>query len=149
MTTPTSAVRSAASLDALLAVLREHGADLPEREWTRLPTFGGEEPRSTSGVWSWDESRMLVGTCASDVRIVARCSEGGCGRAVYARGLCLPHYSQTYRAEKDNRPVALKPIRGDAPALVAVSLRVTPEVKDAVQQDPDGARRALEAWLRS
>lgn len=41
-------------------------------DWTTLPTFGGVEPRDTSGVWSWDETRLLVGTCASDLWIEAR-----------------------------------------------------------------------------
>lgn len=63
----------ATSLDSLLAYLQSPaGADLPEREWTRLPTFGGEEPDNTSRVWSWDVRRLLVGTCASDLRIVPR-----------------------------------------------------------------------------
>jgi hypothetical protein len=26
-----------------------------------LPTFGGVAPRDTMGIWSWDESRLLVG----------------------------------------------------------------------------------------
>jgi hypothetical protein len=26
-----------------------------------FPTFGGEEPSSTIGVWSWDEDSLLVG----------------------------------------------------------------------------------------
>lgn len=41
-------------------------------DWTELPTFGGEAPADTQGVWSWDATRLLVGTCASDLRIVAR-----------------------------------------------------------------------------
>lgn len=41
-------------------------------DWTWLPTFGGEEPRDTSGIWSWDETRLLLGACASDLRIEAR-----------------------------------------------------------------------------
>ena len=49
---------------------------LPRRmaaiDWTSLPTFGGEEPQDTAGVWSWDATRLLVGTCADDLKIVAR-----------------------------------------------------------------------------
>jgi len=37
-------------------VLHEAGIDL-----CMLPTFGGEEPDSTIGVWSWDEDELLVG----------------------------------------------------------------------------------------
>jgi CTP:molybdopterin cytidylyltransferase MocA len=46
-----------------------------EIDWTSLPTFGGDEPASTSGVWSWDATSLLVGTCADDLKIVARDSE--------------------------------------------------------------------------
>ncbi len=41
-----------------------------------LPTFGGDywgPPPSTIEVWSWDKSRMLVGTCADDLEIISRC----------------------------------------------------------------------------
>lgn len=41
-------------------------------DWTDLPTFGGGEPADTVGVWSWDPTRLLVGTCANDLRIVHR-----------------------------------------------------------------------------
>ena len=40
-----------------------------EREMCELPTFGGEEPSNTEGIWSWDKARMIVGTCADDFRI--------------------------------------------------------------------------------
>lgn len=63
-------ITAATDLESLLAVLRRY--DLSDDRWTRLPTFGGEEPRSTSGVWSWDATRLLVGSCASDLRIVSR-----------------------------------------------------------------------------
>ncbi len=36
------------------------------------PTFGGEAPADTSKVWSWDEERLLVGTCAHDLEIIDR-----------------------------------------------------------------------------
>lgn len=41
-------------------------------DWTDLPTFGGVEPASTDGVWSWDETHLLVGECASELRIIPR-----------------------------------------------------------------------------
>ena len=45
---------------------------LPHRmgsvDMTDLPTFGGEAPADTSGIWSWDETRLLV----EDMRIVKR-----------------------------------------------------------------------------
>jgi hypothetical protein len=36
--------------------LRSRGVDICE-----LPVFGGESPKSTDGVWSWDESSILAG----------------------------------------------------------------------------------------
>jgi hypothetical protein len=41
-------------------------------QWSSdLPTFGGEDAYS-QGVWSWDETRLIVGTCADDLEIVNR-----------------------------------------------------------------------------
>lgn len=37
-----------------------------------LPDFGGEEPGCTVGVWSWDETALLVGDCAGDLELVPR-----------------------------------------------------------------------------
>lgn len=37
-----------------------------------MPTFDGDEPDDTSAVWSWDDSRLLVGTHADDLEIVDR-----------------------------------------------------------------------------
>jgi hypothetical protein len=63
----------ATDLDSLLTYLQSlAGRELPEREWTRLPTFGGREPARTAGVWSWDRTRLLVGTCSTDLRLVPR-----------------------------------------------------------------------------
>lgn len=50
-------------------------------DWTGLPTFGGAEPNNTSGVWSWDETRLMVGTCLDDLKIIDRVDhEGEIGR---------------------------------------------------------------------
>lgn len=43
-----------------------------ELDWTSLPTFGGDEPRNTFGIWSWDATRVLVGEDARYLRIVDR-----------------------------------------------------------------------------
>lgn len=43
-----------------------------EVDWTSLPTFGGEAPRDTTGVWSWDADDLLVGRCADELEIVSR-----------------------------------------------------------------------------
>jgi hypothetical protein len=37
-----------------------------------LPTFGGEEPDDTCGVWSWDADRVIVGNCAANIEIISR-----------------------------------------------------------------------------
>jgi len=61
------------SLDELAVVLRgDEGGRLDWMDWTSLPVFGGKEPADTLGVWSWDEGRLLVGGCRSDLEIVAR-----------------------------------------------------------------------------
>lgn len=56
------------SLDALFDAMRSRLVD----RWDSLPTFGGEEPADTSGVWSWDEDRVIVGNCADDIEIISR-----------------------------------------------------------------------------
>ena len=61
------------TLEELLTALRE----LPpifstDQLITDLPTFGGDAPADTAGIWSWDESRLLVGTCIDDMEIVER-----------------------------------------------------------------------------
>jgi hypothetical protein len=58
------------TLDELFALMKTNDPRLPL--WDSLPTFGGLEPADTCGVWSWDETRLIVGTCSSDVVIVTR-----------------------------------------------------------------------------
>lgn len=56
------------SLEGLLVLMR--AAD----SWdalTDLPTFGGSDAHG-GGVWSWDATRLLIGTCSDDVRIIGR-----------------------------------------------------------------------------
>lgn len=57
----------AATLDDLLALLEErsNALDADERledaiDLADLPTYGGDEPRDTHGIYSWDESRVLA-----------------------------------------------------------------------------------------
>jgi hypothetical protein len=59
-----------ADLTDLLAAMRANHPTLGD--WTSLPTFGGDEPKNTAGVWSWDATFAIVGTCPTDVRIVPR-----------------------------------------------------------------------------
>ena len=41
-------------------------------DWSSLPTFGGEPPADTQGVWSWDADRMIVGRSHNELRLVRR-----------------------------------------------------------------------------
>ena len=54
-----------------------HGAPMQggELDMTSLPTFGGTEIANTEGIWSWDETRMLVGD-GSNFEIIERKGEG-------------------------------------------------------------------------
>jgi hypothetical protein len=58
------------TLDDLLAQIKSDALD--DLDWSSLPTFGGEEPADTVKIWSWDETRLLVGTCADDMKIIDR-----------------------------------------------------------------------------
>lgn len=62
------------SLEELRALLRRDAArgDDSRVEWADLPSYGGEEPADTRGVWSWDGERLLVGECAEDLAIIPR-----------------------------------------------------------------------------
>lgn len=68
------AINGALSLDALCDALnqRPESDDDDRIDMSNLPTFGGAEPDPyPAGIWSWDETRLLVGECAP-YRIVAR-----------------------------------------------------------------------------
>ena len=71
------------------------------------------------------------------------CAFPGCGLPARLRGHCEAHNRQRLRGHP------LKPLRGQAPALERVSLRVPAPVSVAVRADPPGARSALERWSRS
>ena len=64
------------SLDELLDAILAGDARLPrahgEIDMSALPTFGGLEPVDTAGVWSWDQSRLLVGGGSNDLEIVSK-----------------------------------------------------------------------------
>ncbi len=73
---PVDAALQLRNLDDLLEALqtaRELAPDVvAEADLSNLPTFGGAVPSGTIEVWSWDESRFLVGTCIRDMVIVPR-----------------------------------------------------------------------------
>lgn len=43
----------------------------PDLDWTSLPSFGGPEPNDTSGVWSWDQTHLIIGS-PPDLECVSR-----------------------------------------------------------------------------
>ena len=59
------------TLDSLLASMRSGALSGRNTDWSDLPNYGGA-PVDALGVWSWDETRLLVGECSSDVTIVDR-----------------------------------------------------------------------------
>ena len=92
--TLSKAVTEAESLDELLDALQELDEltqDVLDRDEhnniTDLPTFGGTEPSDTDGIWSWDESRLLVGTCIDDMVIEDR------EDATPAQYILIPQYT--------------------------------------------------------
>ena len=70
MTTTQELINACTSLDQLLDVLTEM-EDSRDADMTSLPTFGGDEPSDTAGIWSWDTTRLIIGT-GSDYQIVGR-----------------------------------------------------------------------------
>lgn len=52
----------------------EQGLAVPAN-WEELPKFGGDWPADTHAVWSWDEDRVMVGTCKDDMEILDRDDE--------------------------------------------------------------------------
>lgn len=75
-----NAIHNAKNLQDLLAALRaaEAAGEAAQIDMASLPTFGGEEPADTNGVWSWDSNNLLVGSCigtgqfSDDLKIVRR-----------------------------------------------------------------------------
>lgn len=69
-----SEVESAENLEDLLEALvdAEKAGVGTDDIITDLPTFGGEDPSDTAEVWSWDETRLLVGRCVSEFAILPR-----------------------------------------------------------------------------
>jgi hypothetical protein len=57
------------SLDELFDLMKN---DQNVGDWDSLETFGGEEPEDTLEIWSWDETRLIIGSCPNDIKIVSR-----------------------------------------------------------------------------
>jgi len=58
------------NLDDLFVQMKEDNPNLPT--WDNLPIFSNRPIEHTIKVWSWDDTRMIVGTCAEDLMIVPR-----------------------------------------------------------------------------
>jgi len=58
------------NLDDLLDHIMSN--DIDDQTMSDLPTFGGDIPSDTTHIWSWDEERLLVGTCSTDYGIMTR-----------------------------------------------------------------------------
>lgn len=60
------------TLDDLLDAVKQTEGLSYDDNFDGMPNFGGAEPDDTTGIWSWDATRLLVGTCAADMEIVPR-----------------------------------------------------------------------------
>ena len=60
-------------LENLLESIKEGRVTLDDN----LPVFGDADWNNPTGVWSWDDHNMIVGTCVSDIRIEPRKSTTG------------------------------------------------------------------------
>ena len=58
------------NLEELYNQMKEDNPNLPR--WDCLPIFSDKPIETTIGVWSWDDTRMIVGTCSYDIEIVPR-----------------------------------------------------------------------------
>jgi len=74
-----AAVNACETLEQLLETLIEALACLPGRNWwpvwnriCEMPKLGGDRPADTDGVWSWDETRLLVSDGMGGFMIVDR-----------------------------------------------------------------------------
>src|SRR5690606_24912295 len=85
------------NLEELLQAIRD--GRYSEREMSDLPTFGGEPPADTSGVWSWDETRILTQTASGDLRIVPRPVHCECGASTGVRCAWSGPESETVQVE--------------------------------------------------
>ena len=122
----TPAILTARNLSDLVEALRQTRALSPEDQdaidWSELPTFGGEEPADTQGVWSWDEDSVLIGSCADDLKVVDR-------------------------SESPPKRPGRKPLAEGAGKTARVELRVRPAVKAAWEQRAAEAGLSLQGWV--
>lgn len=69
-------LHSAGTLDELCELLREVRRECPDvyghADFSSLPTYGGETPHQTMGIWSWDDTRKMVDCDFDGFKIVDR-----------------------------------------------------------------------------
>jgi hypothetical protein len=70
--TLTTSTTQPLTLDSLLASMRSGALSGCDADWTDLSNYGGTTPENTVNVWSWDETRLLVGDCSANLEIVDR-----------------------------------------------------------------------------
>ena len=58
------------NLDELYEMMKNDDVSLPE--WDCLPVFSDKDIEDTLEVWSWDNTRKIVGTCSYDIEIIDR-----------------------------------------------------------------------------
>jgi len=59
--------------DLLEAIIIDDERFVTNGDWSSsMPSFGGDEPEETAGVWSWDAESVLIGTCLDDIEIISR-----------------------------------------------------------------------------
>ena len=84
----TAPILTASNLSELLVALNAAGDEIKRlqrdgldagaligdygRAVSECPTFGGDEPDDTAGMWSWDHTHLLVGEGWGGLRLVAR-----------------------------------------------------------------------------
>ena len=78
---------------------------------------------------------------------MGECLFPGCGRPAVARGYCAAHYRQQARGKPLSPLLGPRGQYGSEP-LRRVTLRLSGHCVEAVHQDMDGARDALEKWSR-
>ena len=74
------------TLNSISSELREQNETTIDRvvDMTSLPTFGGADVKSTSEVWSWDTTHILVSGRNNDWETEPRCAK--CGEATFHCG---------------------------------------------------------------
>jgi hypothetical protein len=58
------------NLDELFDLMQANAKQLGD--WTDLPVFSDKEVKNPYHIWSWDDTRLIYGTCADDIQIIAR-----------------------------------------------------------------------------